>query len=636
MNKRFGGVPTVAARCLAVVVAVLASACSDSSGPGSRTVSTLKIGTGDKLVACAGSTLKSPVSFTAVDDHGRAVSGVIVAFAVTGGNGSLAADRDTSDGSGNVTAQWTVGPTAGQAQELTATVVSSTSIAPAQAHASVIAGPASALAGTVAGVSARAGDAVGALTVGVRDKFGNAVAAPNVRVTVRLENAAGTTLGGTTSSTTDANGSAVFTNLSTTGKAGALTLLFESDGLAAARVPLTLAGGQPAKITNVTSATIDAEALLSGPAVSAKVLDAFDNPVAGAGVSFSIEGNALGSVTTGNDGVATLSSWIVPQIGAYKLVASATGVATPAQFTLNALTVTAKTLAGLTTNPTNGVVGHAVVLSVLAIDGIGRPVPNAPLTWTLGGVDRQVTTDGSGVATFLVELPTKSGNNPILVRATPTTSVTLNIEGLPGALATAVPEKDSVDVPAGSTVGVRFIAQDSYGNPVPNVSLPAYISVNLGPFQTLNVTSDASGIATVPATLDPFAGVLEFAVFDAVKHSFVHATADRGAVRISNAPCVKSVNAGTTTVVQGLVFGPNGRVIGGIPVTWTTASGNGQMSTVSGPISLQSSLIVVSGTTGGSSVQWFVPQQIGTYAITAQGPTGYDLPASVTFSCSVN
>ena len=359
--------------------------------------------------------------------------------------------RDTSDGSGKVTAQWTVGTTAGQAQQLTATVVSTGSIAPVQATASVVAGPGSALAGAVNSVSARAGDPVGAVAVAIRDKYGNATSASNIRITVRLENAAGTTLGGTLESRTDGSGSAVFTNLSTTGKAGALTLLFESDGLSPGRVSLVLSGGQPAKVATATNATFDAEALLSGPPVSAKVLDAFDNPVAAVNVSFAIDGTTIGASTSGADGVATLSTWTVPQIGTYKLVASASGVATSAQFTLNARAVAAKTLVPLANNPTTGSVGNTVLIGVTAVDAIGRAVPGAALTWTLNGVDQNVTADGNGVARFTIQLPTKSGNNPIVVRASSTVSVTINVQGLPGALVAVVPDKDSIEARAGST-----------------------------------------------------------------------------------------------------------------------------------------------------------------------------------------
>jgi hypothetical protein len=575
------------------------------------------------------------VTFTAVDADGRAVSGVIVSFTVAAGGGSVAAQRDTSDNSGNVTARWTVGTTAGQAQQLTATVISTSSIAPVQATATVVAGTASALSGGVPSVSARVGDPIGAIAVATRDKYGNATSASNVRVTVRLENAAGTTLGGTLESRTDANGSAVFTNLSATGKGGALTLLFESDGLSPARVGLTLAGGRAVKVAPVGSATVDAEALLSGPPVSAKVSDAFDNPVAGVNLSFTIDGNSMGNATSGDDGIATLTTWTVPQVGSYNLIASAAGVTAGAQFTVNARAVSAKTLAPLATNPTTGSVARPVELGVTALDVVGRPVPGAQLTWTLNGVDHQVTADGNGVAIFLAELSTKSGNNQIVVRASPTVSVTINVQGFPGALLAVVPDKDSIDAPVGTTVSATFTLQDAFGNPIPNAAVMASIDPAFGSGTAFQVVSDANGVVTLTTTLDAFAGFVEFHPSLATKVTRVYATADRGSVRITNAACVKSVNTGTTTLVDGRVFGPNGRLVAGVAVTWTPATGSGQVSAVS-PNNPQATAVVVSVTDGQSDVNWFVPQVIGIYSITAQGPQGYDLPASVSLTCSVN
>ena len=635
MNKRFSGAFPATARLFVVASAMLVAACSDSGGP--RTVASLKVGSGNNQVGPAGAALPLPVTFTAVDDNGRGVSGVVVAFTVSSGGGSVAVERDTSDGAGNVTAPWTVGTTAGQAQTLTATVVSAGSIAPAQATASVVAGASAALAGSANSVSGGAGLPISAVTVGVRDKYGNTVSASNVRVTVRLENATGTTLGGTTEARTDGSGNALFSNLSTTGKSGTVTLLFESDGLNAARISLVLGGGLPSKVTTVGNATLDAEALLSGPPVSAKVLDAFDNAVAAAAVAFAIDGNAIGSATTGSDGVATLSSWTVPQIGSYKLTASTPGAGTSAQFTLNSRAVAAKTLVPLPSNPVDGGVAHALVLGVTAFDALGRPVPGAQLTWTLNGLTQDVTADPNGVATFTATLPTKAGNNAIVVRSSPTVSVTLNVQGLPDGLASAVPEKDSIDAPAGSTVTARFVLQDAFGNAIGGATTSATVIPATSAPTPLTVTSDANGFVTLTTTLDQFAGVVDFAVALSTKRTRVYSTAAQGSVRIlSTGPCVRALNTGTTIPVTAYVFGANGRFVANVPVTWTPAAASGSVSSLIGPPSPQASLIANSIADGSSNVSWLMPAQLGTYSITAQGPAGYDLPASVTLTCTVN
>ena len=40
------------------------------------------------------------------------------------------------------------------------------------------------------------------------------------------------------------------------------------------------------------------------------------------------------------------------------------------------------------------------------------------------------------------------------------------------------------------------------------------------------------------------------------------------------------------------------------------------------PVNPQSTVTVASGALGNSDITWFVTAQIGTYALTAQGPTG--------------
>lgn len=58
-------------------------------------------------------TLPTPLQVTAVDQFGNAVTGVSVAWQVTGGGGSVVAPNSTTGGSGAATMVWTLGPTVG-------------------------------------------------------------------------------------------------------------------------------------------------------------------------------------------------------------------------------------------------------------------------------------------------------------------------------------------------------------------------------------------------------------------------------------------------------------------------------------------------------------------------------------------
>jgi len=69
------------------------------------------------------------------------ITAAVLAAGSCGGDGSVSVGLDTADASGRVAASWTVGTRAGEARELTATVVSVTSarVSPVIATASVIA-----------------------------------------------------------------------------------------------------------------------------------------------------------------------------------------------------------------------------------------------------------------------------------------------------------------------------------------------------------------------------------------------------------------------------------------------------------------------------------------------------------------
>jgi hypothetical protein len=293
----------------------------------------------------------------------------------------------------------------------------------------------------------------------------------------------------------------------------------------------------------------------------------------------------------------------------------------------------------LETNPSSGFAAHAVTMGVVATDAGGRVVPNAPLTWTLGGLDQAITTDGNGVATFSVVLPTKAGNNAIVVRSSPTVAVTLNVQGLPNAVASVEPEKTSFDAPAGSTVPIAFIAKDGFGNPVPGVLLRSATTLSTATIRPEEIITDADGVGRFSAVLDPFAGPQSFFISNLFSPTptTVFGTAEKGTVRIKRDPaCAYSVTATTLTFVDATVYGPNGRPAAAVPVTWSVTAPNGLVSNpFFAPNPLQT-VVVTSTVSGSAPVNWYVPQQLGTYTVTAQGAPGFDAPATVSFSCTVS
>ncbi len=99
--------------------AFLAAGCAQSTltSPGSGPAQVL-IASGDAQTAAVGAPLPTPLGVMVIDDNGKPVSGVTVAFAATAG--SLASTTATTDANGMAQDTFTLGSTAGD-ETVTAT-----------------------------------------------------------------------------------------------------------------------------------------------------------------------------------------------------------------------------------------------------------------------------------------------------------------------------------------------------------------------------------------------------------------------------------------------------------------------------------------------------------------------------------
>jgi hypothetical protein len=97
-----------------VALALIFAGCAEEevTAPSDR-VTELQILSGDLQVDTVGQQLREPLVVRAVDAGERPVPGVVVSFVVVEGEGALRVESDTSDGQGEVRAQWTLGPGAG-------------------------------------------------------------------------------------------------------------------------------------------------------------------------------------------------------------------------------------------------------------------------------------------------------------------------------------------------------------------------------------------------------------------------------------------------------------------------------------------------------------------------------------------
>ena len=167
--------------------------------------------------------------------------------------------------------------------------------------------------------------------VEVVDATGNPVAG-NRTITAEIGDGAGT-LGGTLTASTGGGSTATFTNLRITGAVGVRTLLFTSGALTPAESDnITITVGPPSSLAIQAG---DNQTALAGAAVAVDpaviVTDAGGNPVSGVDVEFAVTagGGSVdpATVTTGSNGIATVTNWTLGAAGVNTLVASAPSAA---------------------------------------------------------------------------------------------------------------------------------------------------------------------------------------------------------------------------------------------------------------------------------------------------------------------
>ncbi len=316
----------------------------------------------------------------------------------------------------------------------------------------------------------------------LQDPAGNALARAGVSVTVQIATGDGS-LRGTTTQTSDANGTVTYTNLSIVGAPGSRTLIFAASGYAPAiSTPVSLGVGAPASVAIAAgdgqSAPV-ATKVAQAPAVL--VRDAGGTPVANVAVTFavvsgggSVEG---GDATTGADGVATVGSWTLGEtLGGNTLTATvqAEGVSgNPVTFTATA-TAGAPSRNRSTVSAAPGTIAAstgsvASAISIVVRDSRGNPLAGRAVTLTSTGsgvtLAQPATTDASG-STSARFSATGSGDHVITAETEGVTIGTATVHVTPGPVSAS---RTQVTVPAGtagSVTSIDITLQDEFGNPV--------------------------------------------------------------------------------------------------------------------------------------------------------------------------
>ena len=155
----------LAAACLAATTACGGATHPDKVGP-----PTAITPVGSLTSGVVGSTLASPATFKVTDAKGRAVSGALVGFTVTAGNGSVNPGSATTDIDGQVSTQLTLGTSVGR-NEVTAAMNLVT--ASGKLSADGVADVAATVSLSTHSARMQVGTDTARITAQVRDRFGN-------------------------------------------------------------------------------------------------------------------------------------------------------------------------------------------------------------------------------------------------------------------------------------------------------------------------------------------------------------------------------------------------------------------------------------------------------------------------------
>jgi hypothetical protein len=366
------------------------------------------------------------------------------------------------------------------------------------------------------------------LVATVKDSGNNPVSGAIVTFAPPSSGASGTFAGGVNTATTNASGvatSATFTANVVAG--GPYNVLASVGGVATSAVfSLTNKTGPAAKVaaTSGSGQSTAISTVFAAPLV-ATVLDAGNNPVSGALVTFTppasgASGTFAGGVntaTTNASGVATSAVFTANATagGPYDVVASATG-ATSANFSLTNTAGAAAKVAATSGTPQTATISTAFAAPLVATvtDAGNNPVSGVVVTFTppgsgasgtfAGGVNT-ATTNASGVATSATFTANATAGGPynVVASATGATSANFSLTNKAGAAAKVAATSGT---PQSAAISTAFAAPlvatvtDASNNPVSGVVVtftpPASGASGTFAGGVNTATTNASGVAT--------------------------------------------------------------------------------------------------------------------------------------------
>jgi len=245
--------------------------------------------------------------------------------------------------------------------------------------------------------------------------------------------------------------------------------------------------------TGITGSTIPLTATLTNS----------NNPVSGATVSFNVNGQTVGTATTGLDGIATYSYLINLPVGIYNIIATYTGNNTYASSNSTNNTLTVNSIPTiLTVNNATGTYGNNVNLTATLKDNQDNLLSGETIYFEVNGSKvGNVTTNNQYTATLPYTLNLTP--NKYVITATyngdasytkSTGNAVLNVELNPTNITVA-----PVHNFAGKNVTLSANITDYYGNPV-NTGQVNFTIGNATPITVNVVNGSATTIWTIPDT----------------------------------------------------------------------------------------------------------------------------------------
>ncbi len=581
-NATAGGPYTVAAAATGVAT-VNFSLTNLTGAAGSMTANA---GTTPQSAAI-NSAFANALAVTVKDAGSNPVSGVNVTFTAPGSGASGAFSNSTAtitvatNASGVASAPFTANATAGGPYNVTA---AATGLATVNFSLTNTAGAASSMTANVGTTpqSATINTAfANALAVTVKDAGSNPVSGVNVTFTAPGSGASGKFSNNTATIivATNASGvaSAPFTANATAG--GPYTVTAAATGLTTVNFSLTNTAGAASSMTanagtTPQSATINT-AFANALAVTVK--DASSNPISGVNVTFTAPGSGASgkfsnntatiSVPTNASGVASAPFTANATAGGpYTVTATAAGL-TAVNFSLtnNAGAAALMTVnAGSTPQSTAVSTAFANALAVTVNDASSNPVSGVNVTFTAPGSGASgkfsnntatitVATNASGVASApFTANATAGGPYTVTAAATGLTTVNFSLTNTAGAASSMTANAGTT--PQSATINTAFAnalavtVKDASSNPISgvNVTFTAPGTGASGVFSnntaTINVATNASGIASAPFTANAAAGGPYTVTASAAGVSAVNFSLTNNA----GTPSTMTANAGTT------------------------------------------------------------------------------------------